>query len=167
MTKGKLSERLKAVIAHYADGKAKSFSNLIGVPANTLSGYLSPSGESKVRYDLFCLILESCPEISPGWLLAGEGGMFRDSPPATEPKQPEKTQIDRELQDIEDRLLKWGAGPEEVKRAIMAHLGVHAPISLADSGPHAPERDQGRFRVQEPPAAFGAAPADKKNPMKE
>lgn len=93
--------------------------------------------------------------------------MFRDSPPATEPKQPEKTQIDRELQDIEDRLLKWGAGPEEVKRAIMAHLGVHAPISLADSGPHAPERDQGRFRVQEPPAAFGAAPADKKNPMKE
>lgn len=49
------------------------------------------------------------------------------APPATEPKPAEKTQIDRELQDVEDRMLKWGASPEEVKRAIMAHLGVHAP----------------------------------------
>ena len=43
------------------------------------SGYLSKMKKrsASVGEDILCKILEYCPNISPGWLLTGEGCMYR------------------------------------------------------------------------------------------
>ncbi|NMC49045.1 MAG: helix-turn-helix domain-containing protein [Desulfovibrio sp.] len=105
--------------------------------------------------------------VNANWLLTGEGAMLLDSPQTSaEPKQPEETQVAREMRDIEQKLTALGAGPEEVKRAIMAHLGVHAPISLAGYGTDVSERNRVRSTVQEPAQKFGKKDDDPDDPMK-
>ncbi len=93
--------------------------------------------------------------------------MFQPSPADSVPQPaPQETQVAREMRDIEQKLTALGAGPEEVKKAIMAHLGVPAPISLAGYGPRASERDRVRAAVQEQTGPFVATPDDPDDPVK-
>lgn len=64
-------ERLEAIIAHYCDGKPTVFAKYIGVAPSTISSWLA-----RDTYD-YELLFAKCEEISPSWLLTGEGEMLK------------------------------------------------------------------------------------------
>ncbi len=55
---------------------ASKFAETVGVQASGISHILS--GRNKPGYDLIVKILGNFPDISPDWLLLGEGSMYRD-----------------------------------------------------------------------------------------
>lgn len=64
-------ERLEAIISHYSDGKPTVFAKYIGVAPSTISSWLS-----RDTFD-YELLFAKCEEISPSWLLTGEGDMLK------------------------------------------------------------------------------------------
>lgn len=64
-------ERLEALISHFDDGKPSRFAKRLGVSPSTISTWMS---RNTIDYDL---IFAKCKEISPGWLLTGEGNMIK------------------------------------------------------------------------------------------
>ena len=78
-------ERLEAIIAHYGDGKPSQFAKSIGVAPSTISSWLA-----RDTFD-YELLFAKCENISPEWLLTGEGEMLRPEQsthtavPATQP----------------------------------------------------------------------------------
>lgn len=77
--------RLEAIIKHYSNGKPSIFATYLGVAPSTISSWLS---RNTLDYDL---IFAKCENISPEWLLTGEGEMLRSEQntptavPATQP----------------------------------------------------------------------------------
>ncbi len=77
--------RLEAIIKHYSNGKPSIFATYLGVAPSTISSWLS---RNTIDYDL---IFAKCENISPEWLLTGEGEMLRPEQstptavPATQP----------------------------------------------------------------------------------
>lgn len=71
-------ERLEAIIAHYCDGKPTVFAKHIGVAPSTISSWLA-----RDTYD-YELLFAKCEEISPSWLLTGEGDMLKQHTPQKE-----------------------------------------------------------------------------------
>lgn len=77
--------RLEAIIKHYSNGKPSIFATYLGVAPSTISSWLS---RNTLDYDL---IFAKCENISPEWLLTGEGEMLRPEQsvptavPATQP----------------------------------------------------------------------------------
>ena len=66
-------ERLEAIITHYCDGKPTVFAKYIGVAPSTISSWLA-----RDTFD-YELLFAKCEQISPEWLLTGEGEMLRSS----------------------------------------------------------------------------------------
>lgn len=63
-------ERLDALIDYYSEGKPTAFAKLIGVAPSTISSWLA-----RDTYD-HELLFAKCKDISPLWLLSGEGNML-------------------------------------------------------------------------------------------
>lgn len=62
---------LAALIDHYGKGKKVHFAQILGIPAQNVSAWYN-----RGTYDSE-LIYTKCPELSPHWLLTGEGSMFK------------------------------------------------------------------------------------------
>lgn len=86
-------ERLEAIISHYSDGKPTVFAKYIGVAPSTISSWLS-----RETFD-YELLFAKCEEISPSWLLTGEGEMLKS---ATRPSQAQPSD-DRETTERRPR----------------------------------------------------------------
>ncbi len=72
---------LDAMIAHYTGGNKAKFATLLGVSAQTISAW-----GTRNTFDSE-LIYTKCIDLSPEWLLTGEGPMLRDS------KNPEENKL--------------------------------------------------------------------------
>lgn len=68
-------ERLEALIGHYSGGKPSLFAKQIGVAPSTISTWIS---RNSLDYDL---IFAKCENLSPGWLLTGQGSMLKSENP--------------------------------------------------------------------------------------
>ena len=66
----KKSEMLQQLIKHYGNGKKVNFAQLLGIPAQNVSTWLS---RGTFNHEL---IYSKCPNLSPHWLLTGEGEML-------------------------------------------------------------------------------------------
>ena len=66
-------ERLEAIISHYSDGKPTVFAKHIGVAPSTISSWLS-----RETFD-YELLFAKCEDISPSWILTGEGEMLKSA----------------------------------------------------------------------------------------
>ena len=69
-------ERLEAIISYYCEGKPTAFAKQIGVAPSTISSWLA-----RDTYD-YELLFAKCENISPAWLLTGEGEMLKQAAPA-------------------------------------------------------------------------------------
>ena len=86
-------ERLEALIKHYSDGKPSSFAKHIGVAASTISSWLS---RDTLDYDL---VFAKCEDISPEWLLTGDGEITKNT-------QRNPAELSSEISSsLEDKLL--------------------------------------------------------------
>ena len=68
-------ERLEAMIAHYCEGKPTVFAKHVGVAPSTISSWMA-----RDTYD-YELLFAKCENISPSWLLTGEGDMLIEEAP--------------------------------------------------------------------------------------
>lgn len=66
-------ERIYRLIEYYANGRPTTFAKQLGVAPSTISSWIA---RDSMDYDL---IFAKCEEISPEWLLSGEGDMLRES----------------------------------------------------------------------------------------
>lgn len=64
-------DRIIALISHYSDGKPSLFAKFLGVAPSTVSTWIS---RNSLDYDL---VFAKCENISPSWLLTGEGPMLK------------------------------------------------------------------------------------------
>lgn len=81
-------ERLEALIAHYSNGKPTQFAKYIGVAPSTISTWLA---RDSFDYDL---LFAKCENISPEWLLTGNGDMLKSTAkhePTSAPQRPAVT----------------------------------------------------------------------------
>lgn len=67
-------QRIKDIISYYQLSD-NSFAEQIGIPQSTVCGYLN----KKSRFSLGAIIstLQEFPEVSPSWLLLGQGSMLK------------------------------------------------------------------------------------------
>lgn len=117
-------ERLEAIIGYYSNGKNSIFAKLIGVAPSTISSWLS---RDTLDYDL---IFAKCENISPEWLLSGQGSMLKDtnfiSERNTKSKAEEYISIDY---DTSNASCITSDKPEAIPFAEAARNGLH-PIPL-------------------------------------
>lgn len=64
-------ERLEALISYFDGGRPSRFAKRLNVSPSTISTWMS---RNTMDYDL---VFAKCKEISPGWLLTGEGEMLK------------------------------------------------------------------------------------------
>ncbi len=68
-----ISDRIKAIIDHYGNGKNTEFAALVGTSEGNVRGYLKgvmPKG------DFLSAVVRNCDGLSALWLLTGEGSML-------------------------------------------------------------------------------------------
>lgn len=70
-----IKERVAEVLA-YKNINVNRASKMLGIPQRTLNRQVNEDG--KIGMDLLYAIMDCFPEISPAWLLLGEGEMLRD-----------------------------------------------------------------------------------------
>ena len=75
MTKEDKKLQLKALIQHYSQGNHAEFARLLGMSPQGISSWLN-----RGTFDVE-LIYAKCKDISPDWLLTGEGEMLKPQPP--------------------------------------------------------------------------------------
>lgn len=79
MTKG---NRVEALINYYGNGKPGEFARLLGVTPSTISSW-----KARNTFDME-LVFAKCENVSPSWLLTGEGEMLKkDESPSQETLQ--------------------------------------------------------------------------------
>ena len=144
-----LSQRLQALVDHFCNGVVLKFSKDLGITSTTFAEYLKESGEHKIRFLTFQKILENYPEVSPAWLLTGEGEMLRGAAPAGEPAtDPAQTAFEREILTLEQTLRRANASDETIQRAILARVGATPPSRYPVAG-----EDQTEIRATDGPPA--------------
>lgn len=67
-----LYERILKIIDDYEGGNKTAFARRVGIQQTTLLGYLSESGQAKLRVEHLNAILSQYPEIDRDWLFFGE-----------------------------------------------------------------------------------------------
>lgn len=77
-----ISERIKEIRSHFCEGSNVKFAERMGENANTTSGWAS--GKRGIGNTVMQKILNKFPEISPTWLLTGEGNMLNSDAPTKE-----------------------------------------------------------------------------------
>lgn len=92
-------ERLEAIISHYSDGKPTVFAKYIGVAPSTISSWLS-----RETFD-YELLFAKCEDISPSWLLTGEGEMLKSAarPSQAQPRDDRETTERRPIEQTPAR----------------------------------------------------------------
>jgi hypothetical protein len=63
-----------------------SFAKTLGKGYTSIDSIVK--GKTKPSFDLLEAVFDTYPQISPDWLMKGEGGMLRSSPSTTPPKEP-------------------------------------------------------------------------------
>ena len=141
---------LDAMIAHYTSGNKAKFATLLGVSAQTISAW-----GTRNTFDSE-LIYTKCGEISPDWLLTGEGPMLRDSKNPQEttmghsPEKVQSTSSDAVVLRLMDKLDQKDAENRQLQSdlrqkseelaALKAQHGQHPPHTYHDrpdtEGPH-------------------------------
>lgn len=66
------SYMLECMINYYSGGNQANFAAMLGIPAQNISAWLKRNTFNAE------LIYSKCKEISPDWLLSGEGEMLRE-----------------------------------------------------------------------------------------
>ncbi len=73
-----INERIKAIIKELYEGSTNKFAEAISVKPSVVSGYTGKR-QSKPSYDVIERIVANA-NISPDWLITGEGSMLRQHP---------------------------------------------------------------------------------------
>lgn len=117
-------ERLEAIIGHYSNGKPSVFAKWIGVAPSTISSWLS---RDTLDYDL---IFAKCENLSPEWLLSGQGSMLKgvEFTPESSTKQKENDCINIDY-GTSNVSCVMSDKPETIPFAEAARNGLH-PIPL-------------------------------------
>lgn len=110
-------ERLDAIISYYAEGKPTAFAKLIGVAPSTISSWLA-----RDTYD-HELLFAKCKDISPLWLLSGEGNMLKSTVDLSATQDNNPT-LDADRHNMEEQ---YAASNEPKDTPYIAHK-AHADI---------------------------------------
>jgi len=89
-------DRIRTLIDTFADGKAKHFSELVGVKQSTLATYLSKGSEPSLDSIIKISIKTN---VNLNWLVLGEGSMYRGEVPA------ESQNKDMDIKRMSERLI--------------------------------------------------------------
>lgn len=114
-----LHERIAAVIKAYEKGNKAAFANKIGIPANTLHGYLNDQGQSKIKVGTVIRILEEY-DVDAGWLLLGKGGMTKEPDELSEFERTDP--VAKRMRYAVRLMEEYGGSKEEIRSAIMLAL---------------------------------------------
>lgn len=66
-------ERIEALVNHFSGGNSAQFANKLGIAPSTLSSW---KNRESIDYDL---VFAKCENLSPKWLISGEGEMFTET----------------------------------------------------------------------------------------
>ena len=99
------SERLEALILHYAKGSDIDFAKLIGINKSTLASW-----KHRNSYDAD-LLYQKLDGVSGDWLLSGEGAMIKEKPKEADGLLPDYIRasfkkLEIEMADIRNRIDK-------------------------------------------------------------
>ncbi|MGE4536348.1 MAG: XRE family transcriptional regulator [Desulfovibrio sp.] len=153
--------RIKAVVDHFAKGVSSNFAKQLGIPHNTFQGYLSSTGQDKIKVKLLFQILDICPGINPHWMLTGEGEMLGRSGMSTHSGIPPE-ELDEKLTPTQREMLTYkrlqtelGRSPERIADGIDAIVmgKTRSPKSTYPTAK--PEAAPGYNNIHEPGVDFG------------
>ena len=97
-----LYERLLKIVSVISGGSQTKFAKSLGMAQTTFLGYLSATGQSKIRVSFLEQVLNAYPQIRREWLYFGEGEMLHS--------------------DEEERIT---ATPAEMRGKLRLHPGYH------------------------------------------
>lgn len=109
-----MKERLQKLLHEYSLSSTK-FADQIGVQRSSISHILS--GRNKPGFDFLQKLLRHYPEISPQWILLGEGPMYKKQKNSTLPfssDNPESTQRESHIRSEPD--LSYGMSHSEKEK---------------------------------------------------
>lgn len=90
------AERLKALVSHYSNGSNSQFAHKLGLTPQAISGWIARN-----TYDTE-LVFAKCENVSPLWLLTGEGAMLKPQISAVaEPEPPQYASKNRDICQID------------------------------------------------------------------
>ena len=95
-----LYERLLYLIEKLVKNSQNEFSKRIGISAQTLSKYINPKFQDRVRVDLLDHIIEVFPVVSRSWLYYDEGEPFVTD----QPENPEVLSLREDVARLETEL---------------------------------------------------------------
>lgn len=95
-----LYERLLYLIEKLVKNSQNEFSKRIGISAQTLSKYINPKFQDRVRVDLLDRIIEVFPAVNRSWLYYDEGEAFV----ADQPENPDVISLREDVARLETEL---------------------------------------------------------------
>ena len=109
-------ERLNELIKHFAQNSQAQFARSLGVLPTTFNGYMSKTGQEKIRFSLFEDILKAYPTVSRDWLLFGEGEMLAGE--SLEASAENVTALQKKVEELEQELRE----ADRLNRTLMTRL---------------------------------------------
>lgn len=96
----KLYERLLYLIEKLVKNSQNEFSKRIGISAQTLSKYINPKFQDRVKVEMLDRIVEVFPEVNRSWLYYDEGEPFV----MDQPENPEVISLREDVARLENEL---------------------------------------------------------------
>lgn len=75
---GAVSQRLTAIIEHFANGNEKRFAESIGVKPAVINNYTKGKQQSKPGFEVLQKIAAAYPSLNIEWILSGKGHMLKN-----------------------------------------------------------------------------------------